>query len=210
MAGRERHPLPGGPPRQMPHMRRGPRQRLPRPLERRNGHTPPRPHQRSRGSPTNQPTGKDMPLLHGKPGHAVRRPKWPNHCRFPRIPRGIRMTTGMTNNQAALLAATTANANRLVTNREIVQATMSFKELLDTLDKQDATTQAEAEKAEDYQALPAYCQPHLKEVYADFWGQGVPKARALQPGEHCTGNPFSPTQCENSPAPQPNEEGTNQ
>lgn len=91
--------------------------------------------------------------------------------------------TGMTNNQAALLAATTLNANRNVrTNTDVETATRQFKELLNTLDKEDATTQAEAEK----DALPAHCIRHLKEHYKDFWAREVPRVRNLKPGEICS------------------------
>lgn len=91
--------------------------------------------------------------------------------------------TGMTNNQAALLAATTANANRMVSNREIVQATMSFKELLETLDQADAA-KAEAGRI---QAMPGYCVQHLKDQYANHWGpDSAPlDVRLINHGEQC-------------------------
>ncbi|ASZ73264.1 hypothetical protein SEA_JAYCOOKIE_53 [Arthrobacter phage JayCookie] len=98
------------------------------------------------------------------------------------------MTTtpaGMTNNQAALLAATTANANRIVSNSELVQATMGFKNLLDTLD------QADADKAEDarIQAMPGYCLHHLKEKERDayMYGSNSPHQvrRIINNGEQC-------------------------
>lgn len=94
--------------------------------------------------------------------------------------------TGMTNNQAALLAACTANAGHpQFDTAAAIKATRGFKLLLDTLDKEDTTTQAEAKKEADYQALPHHCKRHLKEFYADTWRREHTHARALQPGEIC-------------------------
>lgn len=94
------------------------------------------------------------------------------------------MTTtpaGMTNNQAALIAATTANANRMVTNSELVQATMGFKNLLDTLDQADSD-KAQAAKIAAY---PGYCNHHLKAQYQSHWGNAPLDIRPINPGEQC-------------------------
>ncbi|ASX98723.1 hypothetical protein SEA_COLUCCI_53 [Arthrobacter phage Colucci] len=88
----------------------------------------------------------------------------------------------MTNNQAALLAACTANAGHPQFDTAMaIKATKGFKAILDAMDKEDATTQAEARES----ALPAHCRRHMREQYTDVWQRDAPQIRRTKPGEIC-------------------------
>ncbi|QFG14854.1 hypothetical protein SEA_LYMARA_53 [Arthrobacter phage Lymara] len=89
--------------------------------------------------------------------------------------------TGMTNNQAALFAAATLNANRNTNSPRFIEDVEGFKLLLDTLDQRDAEA---AEKAR-VQAMPGYCNHHLKAQYQSHWGNAPLDIRPINPGEQC-------------------------